>query len=610
MEMKVTTQCRICLESDAQMLEENESQHVDVRLRNAEAALQAVKEWAQVTLDSIGDAVVTTDLACRVTYMNRVAERLTGWSSFDALGKPLVEVLTLIDGQTLETATNPAQRAIEENRTVGLAIDCVLIRKDGSQLEIEDSAAPIHDRAGDIKGAVMVFHDASQSPTQSSKLAYQAQHDSLTGLPNRILLSERLSQAIGLAKRHQHQVALMYLDLDAFKPINDSLGHGVGDRLLQSVANRLSKCVRDTDTICRQGGDEFVVLLSEIEKPQDAIRVAQKILSAISAPYRIGKHELRITTSIGLSFYPDHGINGCTLLNNADMAMYHAKNSGCNRYQLFRAEMNTLKEQRSHIELQLQRGLKDGALFLDFQPRIELATGNLMCAEALVRWCNPTLGLMQPSAFLPVAAIHGLMVPIGHWVLLEACRQLRAWRDAGFEIVPIAVNISTIELQDKRLPERVVDILANTGVEARFLELEVIGSSLVDQYNEVAISTLAALRALNIRVAMDDFGAGDTCLKHLQRFPLDTINIAPCFVQGMLDNLENASFIRALISFGQQLSLRVIAKGVETTAQFDHLKLHGCDGAQGFLFSKPLSAKDFRLLLGSSQPFDHLNPTG
>lgn len=610
MEMKVTTQCRICLESDAQMLEENESQHVDVRLRNAEAALQAVKEWAQVTLDSIGDAVVTTDLACRVTYMNRVAERLTGWSSFDALGKPLVEVLTLIDGQTLETATNPAQRAIEENRTVGLAIDCVLIRKDGSQLEIEDSAAPIHDRAGDIKGAVMVFHDASQSPTQSSKLAYQAQHDSLTGLPNRILLSERLSQAIGLAKRHQHQVALMYLDLDAFKPINDSLGHGVGDRLLQSVANRLSKCVRDTDTICRQGGDEFVVLLSEIEKPQDAIRVAQKILSAISAPYRIGKHELRITTSIGLSFYPDHGINGCTLLNNADMAMYHAKNSGCNRYQLFRAEMNTLKEQRSHIESQLERALKDGALFLDFQPRVELATGKLMCAEALVRWRNPTLGLMQPSAFLPVAETHGLIVPIGHWVLHEACRQLQAWREEGIEIVPIAVNMSVIELHDKRLAAYVADVLANTGVEARFLEVEVSGSSLVHHQNDVTISTLSALRALGIRIAMDDFGAGDTSLTHLQRFPLDTINIAPCFVQEMLNNLENASFTRALISFGQQLSLRVIAKGVETTAQFEHLKLHGCDGAQGFLFSKPLSANDFRLLLGATQSSDRLNSTG
>jgi len=536
--------------------------------------------------------------------MNRAAERLTGWSSCDALGKSLAEVLMLVDGQTLQISTNPAKRAMEENRTVGLAIDCVLIRKDGSQLEIEDSAAPIHDQSGNIKGAVIVFHDACQSPIQSSKLAYQAQHDPLTGLPNRILLSERLSRAIGLAKRHQHQVALLYLDLDAFKPINDSFGHGVGDRLLQSVADRLSKCVRDTDTICRQGGDEFVVLLSEIENPQDAITLAQKILNALAEPHRVGDHELRITTSIGISLYPDHGVDACSLLHHADMAMYHAKSSGCNHYQLFSADMNALAAQRSYIESQLQQALKDGALFLDFQPRFELATGQLMCAEALVRWRNPTLGLMQPSAFLPIAETQGLIVPIGQWVLHEACYQLQTWHEEGIEIVPIAVNMSIIELQNKHLAAYVAEILANTGVEAHYLELEVSGSSLVHHLNDVAISTLTALRALGIRIAIDDFGAGDTSLKHLYRFPLDTVNIAPCFVQEMLVTLENASFTKALISFGQQLSLRVIAKGVETAAQCDYLKLHGCDGAQGFLFSKPLSAKDFRLLLSASQTSD------
>ncbi|UXZ54891.1 EAL domain-containing protein [Halomonas sp. 7T] len=610
MESKATTLSGICQSSHHQKSGGRaKAHHINVRLRDAEAALQAVKEWAQVTLDSIGDAVVTTDLVCRVTYMNRVAERLTGWSSVNALGKPLAQVLMLVDGKTLLNATNPAQRAMEENRTVGLAMDCLLIRPDGSQLEIEDSAAPIHDQDGCIKGAVIVFHDACQSPIQSSKLAYQAQHDPLTGLPNRILLSERLSRAIGLAKRHQHQVALMYLDLDAFKPINDALGHGVGDRLLQSVAYRLSQCVRDTDTICRQGGDEFVVLQSETEKPQDAITLAQKILSALDEPHQVGNHALRITTSIGISLYPDHGMDAGTLLNNADTAMYHAKNSGCNQYRLFSASMNDLVEQHSHIESQLQRGLKDGALFLDFQPRVELATGKLMCAEALVRWRNPTLGLMQPSTFLPVAETHGLIVPIGHWVLHEACRQLQAWRDEGREIVPIAVNMSVIELHDKRLAAYVADVLANTGVEAHFLEVEVSGSSLVHHLNDVTISTLSALRALGIRIAMDDFGAGDTSLTHLQRFPLDTINIAPCFVQEMLNNLGNANFIRALISFGQQLSLRVIAKGVETTAQFEHLKLHGCDGAQGFLFSKPLSANDFRLLLGAAPLSDRFNST-
>lgn len=582
--------------------ESADQENAESRLRDVEAALQDATQWAQETLNSIGDAVITTDLECKVTYLNRVAEVLTGWSSIDALGKPLSEVLTLIDGQTFQAAANPAQRAMEENRTVGLAMDCVLIRRDGSQLEIEDSAAPIHDHDGRIKGAVIVFHDACQSPIQSSKLAYQAQHDALTKLPNRILFSERLSRAIGLAKRHQHQVALLYLDLDAFKSINDSLGHAVGDLLLQSVAGRLSECIRDTDTLCRQGGDEFVILLSEIEKPEDAARIAEKILAVLAEPYQIGSHELSITSSIGISFYPDHGSDDLTLLNNADMAMYHAKQNGRNNFQLFQADLNALQIQLSHIESQLHLALKADALFLDFQPRIDIATGYLVSAEALVRWRNPTLGLMQPSTFLPVAEARGLIVPIGHWVLLETCRRLQAWREEGVEIVPIAVNMSAIELRDEALPARIADILSTTGLEAHFLELEVTESSLMHHHIEASMSTLIELSQLGIRIAIDDFGAGSANLKHLKCFPIDTFNIAPCFIHEMLDSKENAGFIKALINFGQNLAVRVIAKGVETQAQLDHLKLQGCDSAQGFLVSKPLSAKDFRNLLGADRP--------
>ncbi len=572
-------------------------EHAEARLRDAEAALQDTREWAQSTLNSIGDAVITTDLECHVTYLNRIAENLTGWMSIDAFGKPLSQVLTLVDGHTFLAAPNPAQRAMEENRTVGLAMDCVLIRKDGSQLNIEDSAAPIHDRAGCTKGAVIVFHDACQSPAQSLKLAHQAQHDSLTGLPNRVLLAERLSRAIGLAKRHQHQVALIYLDLDAFKPINDSLGHAVGDALLKLVAGRLSECVRDTDTICRQGGDEFVVLLSEIEEPEDAARIAQKILSALAVPYRIDNHELHITTSIGISLYPDHGINARTLLNNADTAMYHAKGSGSNHFQLFRADMNELREQRSQIELQLHRALKEKALFLEFQPRIDIANGYLCSTEALVRWRNPALGLVQPSAFLPVAEACGLIRPIGHWILFEACHQLQRWREQGLEIVPIAVNMSAMELRDRSLPARITEMLSETRLDAHFLEIEVTESSLMYHQDEAVIETLVELNNLGIRIAIDDFGAGSESLKRLKCFPINTINIAPCFVHDMLESLENLNFIKALINFGQSLALRVIAKGVEAQTQLDQLILQGCDGAQGFLFSKPLSASDYQALL-------------
>lgn len=588
----------LCHDGDVQTIEDiTEQKNADARARDTEAALHATTEWAQVTLNSIGDAVLTTDLDCRVTYLNRVAETLTGWSSPEAIGKPLAQVLPLIDGQTLRTAANPAQRAMEENRTVGLAMNCVLVRQDGSQLEVEDSAAPIHDRNGRVTGAVIVFHDACQSPTQSAKLAYQAQHDPLTGLPNRVLLSERLSRAIGLAHRHQHQVALMYLDLDAFKPINDSLGHALGDHLLQSVAGRLSGCIRDTDTVCRQGGDEFVVLLNEIEKPQDAARIAEKILAALAEPYRIGNHELRITTSIGISLYPDDGTDAPTLLHNADTAMYHSKKSGRNHCQFFRADMNALMMQRSHIETQLHRALKEDTIFLDFQPKIDIATGYLCSAEALVRWRDPTLGLMPPSAFLPVAEACGLIVPLGHWVLREACRRLQAWREEGIDIVPIAVNMSAIELRDKSLPARIADILTETGLEARFLELEVTESSFM-HHTDASISTLHELSALGLCIAIDDFGAGSASLMHLKRFPINTLNIAPCFVHDMTDTPDDASFLKAIINLGQNLALRVIAKGVETQAQLDHLTLQGCDGAQGFLFSEPLSATDFRALLG------------
>ncbi|WP_186436933.1 putative bifunctional diguanylate cyclase/phosphodiesterase [Vreelandella titanicae] len=574
----------------------------DARLRDAEAALQADTNWAQVTLNSIGDAVVTTDLECRVTYLNRVAERLTGWSLSDALGRPLAQVFKIVDGQTLKTACNPAQRAMEENRTVGLAMDCVLIRQDGSQLDIEDSAAPIHDSDGCIKGAVIVFHDACQSPTQSSKLAYLAQHDALTGLPNRVLLSERVSRAIGLAKRHQHKVALIYIDLDAFKPINDSLGHAVGDCLLQAVAVRLIECIRDTDTVCRQGGDEFVVLLSEIEKPQDAARFAEKILGALAAPYQIGSHELYITASIGISIYPDHGTDELTLLNNADTAMYQAKSSGCNYYQLFKADMNDLRDHHRHIESQLHQALKEEALFLDFQPRVDVATGHLIGAEALVRWRNPTAGLMTPMAFLPVAEASGLIVPIGHWVLREVCQRLQSWRADGIEIVPIAVNISAIELRDITLPVRIAQILAETGLDAHFLELEITESNLLHNQIDASTSTLVELSHLGIRIAIDDFGAGNASFKYFKCFPIDTVNIASCFIHDMLDKQENAVFIKALISFGQNLSLRVIAKGVENQEQLELLKLQACDGAQGFLFSKPLSTADFCVLLRADQP--------
>ncbi|MFO7649347.1 diguanylate cyclase domain-containing protein [Halomonas campaniensis] len=334
--------------------------------REAPAALDAERAWARVALDAIGDAVLTIDLKGTVIYMNRVAETLTGWSQPEAIGKPLSRVLHLVDGKTHQTTIPPGRRAIEENRAAGFALDCVLIRQDGSKLEIEDSAAPIHDREGRVTGAVIVFHDATRSQVMLERMAYLAQHDALTGLANRALLTERLYRAIGLARRHGHLVALLYLDLDAFKPINDSLGHALGDCLLQAVAGRLQDCMRDIDTVCRQGGDEFVVLLAEIRRPEDATQVAEKLLAVLGRPYRIQGHELLITLSIGISLYPDDADDADTLMHYADTAMYHTKRNGRNGHRCFTAEMNTQHPHRRRIEPGLPRLLPPSQMAFDF----------------------------------------------------------------------------------------------------------------------------------------------------------------------------------------------------------------------------------------------------
>lgn len=324
-------------------------------LREAESALFEEKERAQVTLNSIGDAVLVTDLMGRVTYTNLVAEEMIGWSCEEAVGRPLSEVFNIIDGASRQAAANPARRAIAEDRIIELAANCILIRRDGFESLIEDSAAPIHDRDGNVTGAVIVFHDLSQSRAMVRKMTHQARHDFLTGLPNRALLMERLSQSIGLAQRHSKQVALLFVDLDYFKHINDSLGHAIGDQLLQTAAERLVSCVRVTDTVCRHGGDEFVILLAEIEHPEDATHVAEKLQAAFSEPQFISGQKISLTLSIGISIYPDHADNMDVLMHNADLAMYYVKQSGRNGYRFYSTDMSeyagssTSKASTSHV---------------------------------------------------------------------------------------------------------------------------------------------------------------------------------------------------------------------------------------------------------------------
>lgn len=568
----------------------------EMELRDAEEALFEEKERAQVTLNSIGDAVLTTDLKGRVTYLNVVAEAMTGWSGCEALGRPLTEVFRIVDGTSREPAVDPAQRAIRENRTVGLAINSVLLRRDGSESAIEDSAAPIHARSGAVSGAVIVFHDVSDSRAMARKMAHLAQHDFLTDLPNRLLLTERLAQAIGLARRRRKQVALLFLDLDFFKHINDSLGHAVGDQLLQAVAERLRAQVRTTDTVCRQGGDEFVILLADIDQPQAASQVADKLLLAFAESLAVAGHALHIGLSIGISIFPDDGEDVDALMRNADTAMYHAKANGRSNYQFFRTDMNTRAVRRLFVENALRRALREGEFILHYQPQIDLESGVITGAEALIRWQDPELGLVLPAQFVPIAEECGLIVPIGRWVLGEVCRQLRVWQDAGLPVPRMAVNISAVEFRHQDFLAGVAGILQESGVAPGLLEMELTESVLMHNV-ESSAQVLGALKTMGMQLAIDDFGTGYSSLSYLMRFPIDTLKIDQSFVRDIADAADAATIISAVIGMGRKLRQRVIAEGVETSAQLAFLRAQCCAEGQGFQFSQPLSAEDFACLL-------------
>jgi diguanylate cyclase (GGDEF)-like protein/PAS domain S-box-containing protein len=569
--------------------------------RRAADAMLLENEVANVTLDSIGEAVLRTDLGGNVTYLNRIAEKMTGWCREEALGRPVADVLRIIDGVSGAAIGNALKIVMQEDNALGVTAtckNCILVRRDGFEFGIENTVALLHDPDGGVSGAIVAFHDVSAARATSLEMAHSAQHDVLTNLPNRMLFNDRVMQSISLAERQGKQLAVMFVDLDHFKMINDSLGHGVGDKLLQGVAGRLVACVRRTDTVCRLGGDEFVILLSQVEHAEDAAFSARKILRALAAPHIIDGKSLDINVTIGVSTYPADGRDAEGLMHKADTAMYEAKQNGRNNYQFFRHEMHARLEERQSLEADLRYALGRNEFLLHYQPKFNLQTGQITGVEALLRWLHPQRGMVYPAQFVHIAEECGLILPIGRWVLLEACRQARAWRDSELGIMPVSVNVSAAEFGAKDFLSGVRAVLIATGVEPQNLELELTESVLMHDA-ESTVVTMVALKAMGVQLTIDDFGTGYSSFTYLRRFPADALKLHQSFVQEITADPGDATIVSAMINIGRSLKQRVIAEGVETQAQLDFLQRHGCGEGQGYYLGHPVVAEQVAKLFKS-----------
>ena len=560
-----------------------------------EESIYKEKTRAEIALNSISDAVFCTDVHGNIDYLNIAAEKITGWSREEADGCASHLIFNIVNGTTQRPATNPVKLVLESNKPKGLAADTVLIKRDGSQVSIEDSASPIRDKAGKLTGVVVVFHDVSEAKAMSIKMAHFAQHDFLTNLPNRLLLNDRISRAIASAKRNSTNIALLFLDLDNFKYINDSLGHVTGDQLLQSVSKRISDSVRNADTVSRQGGDEFIILLEDMKNDSDSALTAEKVLEGLTLVHTVAKSQLHISASIGISLYPKDGLDAETLIKNADTAMYYAKQKGRNNFQFFKNEMNERAVQRLLIEESLRIALDKQQFLLHYQPKINLLTNRITGVEALLRWQHDEWGEVRPDIFIAIAEDSGLIVPIGRWVLREACSQARSWMDAGLPTITIAINISAQEFVQKDFVDGVREILFDTKLPAQCLELEITETVLMrDAYSTTMI--LEQLKEIGVKLAVDDFGTGYSSLNYLQQFPIDVLKIDQSFVRHIASSVDEGIIVSAIISMGNSLKLKVIAEGIENQMQLDFLKKRHCEEGQGFFFSRALTATQFALM--------------
>lgn len=564
-------------------------------LARLDAAIENIrqeKEKAQVTLQSIGDAVITTDAGMIIDYLNPIAEKLTGWATADAKGLHMDDVFKIFNEKSGLPAGNPIRECLQKNGIVEMENHTILVRRnDNKEFHIEDSAAPIRRPDGSILGAVMVFHDVTDRRVAQSRLQHIAYHDALTGLPNRALFSKTLSTAISHARLSGTRVAVLFLDLDRFKTINDSLGHGIGDELLIAVARRLKQCIRENDVVCRMGGDEFTAVINSIESSQSVSRIAEEIRERIGRPFNIQDHILRVSTSIGITVYPDDGENIEALLKNADTAMYVAKDSGRGNYRYYDLSMRQKADSRWQMENALHAALENNEFFLEYQPKLDLDRNVVVGGEALIRWQNPEFGRVMPSAFIPRLEESGGIIAVGHRVMKTAIFQAKRWSDSGYPIV-VSVNVSARQFKQEGLTAQISELLAESGLSAALLQVEITESLLMDdaERSEVVIRDL---RCMGVKVSLDDFGIGFSSLSYLRRFSIDELKIDRSFIVNMESDETAQTIVKTVIALGQALGMRVTVEGVETEDQLRHLQQIGCDEIQGYFFSRPLRDETF-----------------
>jgi diguanylate cyclase (GGDEF)-like protein/PAS domain S-box-containing protein len=555
--------------------------------------LRESEEKLRLILESTVEAICGVDVQGRCTFCNSACLRLLGYQHADQLlGRNMHALIhhSRPNGKPLPPEECPICQALGKGQEVHFDDD-VFWKADGTTFPVEYWAYPQR-KGGEVVGAVVAFIDVTVRKQAQERVQYLAYYDAVTGLANRTLLEDRLHKALASAHRRQEKLAVLFLDLDHFKVVNDSLGHSAGDLVLKDVAGRLQKVAREQDTVARLGGDEFVMVVNAVKESGDAAVVAKRVLDAVTAEGIIQGHPLSIGCSIGISIFPVHGRDTTALVKNADAAMYCAKERGRNNFQFFAPEMNAQALERLQLESDLRGALQRNELFLAYQPQLDVATGELIGAEALLRWRHPQLGLIPPDKFIRIAENSGLIIPLGEWVLRTACAQARQWQQQGLPAVPVAVNVSAVQFRQEGFLELIRRVLGDTGLSPQYLELE-LTESLIMSNSETILSMLRQLKATGVKLSIDDFGIGYSSLSYLKHFPVYKLKVDRSFVRDITLDPDDAAIISTIISMAKSLNLKAIAEGVETQEQMTFLRQHQCDEVQGYYFSQPLPADDF-----------------